>query len=86
MPERGLVASDGYQVNVVARLRELREGGMADFEWAWRLVMHELPAPWSWRPRPAYRGEAPLAFLKRQCRDAWTGEGPPLEIGELYDR
>jgi hypothetical protein len=43
----------------------------------------DLPAPWSWRPRPAYRGEAPLVFLERQCRRAWAGERVARDLHSL---
>jgi hypothetical protein len=53
------------------------------FDKAWSITMRELPAPWSWRPRPAFRGEAPLTFLEMQCRRAWHGEAVAHDLRSL---
>jgi hypothetical protein len=69
-------AGDGYAGQVVRRLAELRKAGVEGFDEAWRQAIEDVPAPWSWRPRPALgRTEAPLTFLEKQCRSAWLGEG-----------
>jgi hypothetical protein len=69
----------------VERLAELRRAGVTDFERAWRRAMHDVPAPWSWRPRPAWRGEAPVEFLRRQCERAWHGEHIGHDLHALGD-
>jgi hypothetical protein len=68
------LTGSGYAAEVVAALTGLRRRGVSDFDRAWSIAMSDLPAPWSWRPRPAWRGEAPVDFLRRQCERAWRGE------------
>jgi hypothetical protein len=77
------LAGSGYAGEVVAALAALRSGGVSDLDRAWSTAIGELPAPWSWRPRRAYRGEAPLVFLERQCRRAWDGEAVGHDLRSL---
>jgi hypothetical protein len=79
------VPTGGYAAEVVAALTGLRRRGVSDFDRAWSIAMRDLPAPWSWRPRLAYQGEAPLVFLERQCRLAWEGEIVAQDLHSLAD-
>jgi hypothetical protein len=81
----GATLTGGYAAEVVAALAALRRGGVSDFDRAWSITIGKLPAPWSWRPRPAYRGEAPFVFLERQCRRTWHGEAVGHDLRSLGD-